>query len=88
VRVPKAIVVNGDDEQAGYFLNFWSESKLACTFDPEKDERFFGKSLPTNAQVKDFIVCMVRSSLKALPVFLLWLTSCLSIYISWDALMR
>ncbi len=56
VRVPKAIVVNGDDEQAGYFLNFWSESKLACTFDPEKDERFFGKSLPTNAQVKDFIV--------------------------------
>lgn len=55
-RVPKAIVVNGDDEQAGYFLNFWSESKLACTFDPEKDERFFERLLPTNAQVKDFVV--------------------------------
>lgn len=27
-RVKKTIIVNGDDDQAAYFLNFWSEQKL------------------------------------------------------------
>ncbi len=31
-RVKKTIVVNGDDENAPYFLNFWSERKIAFLF--------------------------------------------------------
>jgi UDP-N-acetylmuramoyl-L-alanyl-D-glutamate--2,6-diaminopimelate ligase len=37
-RVKKTIVVNGDNENAPYFLNFWSEKKLA----------FFGDSFDNN----------------------------------------
>jgi len=31
-RVSKTIIVNGDDEHANYFLNFWSEVKYICSF--------------------------------------------------------
>src|SRR3989339_526275 len=30
-RVKKTIIVNGDDEHADYFLNFWSENKISYT---------------------------------------------------------
>jgi UDP-N-acetylmuramoyl-L-alanyl-D-glutamate--2,6-diaminopimelate ligase len=52
VRVPKTIIVNGDDENAGYFLNFWSETKLAYSL-KAPDDPVLGE-LNTAAGVKDF----------------------------------
>lgn len=34
-RVKKAIIVNGDDEHAGYFLKFWAEEKLVFSAKPK-----------------------------------------------------
>ena len=55
-RVPKTIIVNGDDEKAPYFLNFWSEVKMVYSFDPQKNEEFWKKNLASEALVKDFSV--------------------------------
>lgn len=35
-RIKKTIIANGDDEEAGYFLNFWAEEKKVYT----KDDNF------------------------------------------------
>lgn len=59
-RVLKTIIVNGDDENSGYFLNFWSESKIFCSFNPEIKEVNIIKSLSSEAIVKDFT--MVQGS--------------------------
>lgn len=53
-RVRKTIIVNGDDEHAGYFLNFWSEAKLVCSFKEEVQELDFTRNLSSEAIVKDF----------------------------------
>ncbi|MFA5154850.1 MAG: UDP-N-acetylmuramyl-tripeptide synthetase [Patescibacteria group bacterium] len=55
-RVAKTIIVNGDDEQAGYFLNFWSEAKLACSFQEAATPAAFLKKLNSETIVKDFAV--------------------------------
>jgi len=55
-RVLKTIIVNGDDEHSSYFLNFWSEAKIACSFNPEIKEEDFIKGLSSEAMVKDFIL--------------------------------
>ncbi len=34
-RLDKTIIVNGDDAEAEYFLNFWSEAKIICSFQSE-----------------------------------------------------
>lgn len=51
-RVPKTIIVNGDDEQAGYFLDFWSERKIIYGFggniDKERFLRQLGSSVPAS----------------------------------------
>lgn len=53
-RVKKTIIVNGDDQEAEYFLNFWSEAKAAFSFDASKDKAFFLRQLVGEAQVTDF----------------------------------
>jgi UDP-N-acetylmuramoyl-L-alanyl-D-glutamate--2,6-diaminopimelate ligase len=53
-RVPKTIIVNGDDENAGYFLNFWSEAKLVYSFRPGASRELFLKQLNSAATVSDF----------------------------------
>jgi UDP-N-acetylmuramoyl-L-alanyl-D-glutamate--2,6-diaminopimelate ligase len=60
VRVHKTIVVNGDDENAAYFLNFWSKTKLVYSFNPAADNNFFLRTMNSEAVVKDFTV--VRGS--------------------------
>ncbi|MFA5183946.1 MAG: UDP-N-acetylmuramyl-tripeptide synthetase [Patescibacteria group bacterium] len=55
-RVAKTIIVNGDDAQADYFLNFWSEAKMACSFNPEADADLFLKKLNSETIVKDFVL--------------------------------
>lgn len=55
-RVAKTIIVNGDDENADYFLNFWSEEKLVCSFDATKQSDFFLKKLNSESLVKNLVV--------------------------------
>lgn len=55
-RVLKTIIVNGDDEHSSYFLNFWSEAKIACSFNSEVKEEDFIKGLSSEAMVKDFVL--------------------------------
>lgn len=59
-RVTKTIIVNGDDEKVNYFLNFWSEAKIAYTFNEEIKNETFLKNLSNDALVKDFSI--VRGS--------------------------
>ncbi len=53
-HILKTIIVNGDDEQANYFLNFWSDAKIAYSFKPEVKVEQFIKNLASEAIVKDF----------------------------------
>jgi len=55
-RVLKTIIVNGDDENYNYFLNFWSEAKMVCSFNQEIKESNIIKSLSSEAIVKDFTI--------------------------------
>jgi len=53
-RIPKTIIVNGDDDNANYFLNFWSEAKLVYSFNSETSREFFMKQLNSETTVSDF----------------------------------
>ncbi len=53
-RVLKTIIVNGDDNYASYFLNFWSEVKMAYTLKPEININDFAKNIVSELAVKDF----------------------------------
>jgi UDP-N-acetylmuramoyl-L-alanyl-D-glutamate--2,6-diaminopimelate ligase len=55
-RVFKTIIVNGDDDSADYFLNFWSETKLAYSFKAAVDADYFLKKMNNDVAVKDFTV--------------------------------
>lgn len=55
-RVLKTIIVNGDDEQVNYFLNFWSEAKILYTFNQEANVEYFIRNLTSEALVKDFTI--------------------------------
>jgi len=55
-RVFKTIIVNGDDEFADCFLNFWSEAKIAYSFREGTNIGYFNKKLASEAIVKDFSV--------------------------------
>jgi UDP-N-acetylmuramoyl-L-alanyl-D-glutamate--2,6-diaminopimelate ligase len=61
-RVSKTIIVNGDDAQAGYFLNFWGEAKLAYSSQAADEAR--RAQLSSQAGVKDFTM-VVGSDLQA-----------------------
>jgi len=54
IRLPKTIIVNGDDDNADYFLNFWSEAKLVYSFRPEATPELFLNRLNSEAMVRDF----------------------------------
>ncbi len=53
-RIKKTIIVNGDDEHASYFLNFWSEAKAAYSLDPDADLNALLTGLSSEAAVKEF----------------------------------
>jgi UDP-N-acetylmuramoyl-L-alanyl-D-glutamate--2,6-diaminopimelate ligase len=53
-RVKKTIIVNGDDAEAEYFLNFWSEAKVVFSFNPQAEAGLFIKNLAGEARVDDF----------------------------------
>lgn len=55
-RVLKTIIINGDDEAADYFINFWSEAKIAYTFNPDISVDYFLKKLASEAIVKNFML--------------------------------
>lgn len=52
-RVFKTIIVNGDDKEAPYFLNFWSEAKVIYSLDPNFDASRLTTGLSSEAQVQD-----------------------------------
>ena len=53
-RIKKTIIVNGDDEQASYFLNFWSEAKAAYSLNSAVDLAALVTGLSSEAAVKEF----------------------------------
>lgn len=55
-RVVKTIIVNGNDENFDYFLNFWSEAKIVYSFDQTVDKETYLKKINGEAVVKDFRV--------------------------------
>lgn len=55
-RVFKTIIVNGDDDFADYFLNFWSEAKLVYSFKTDLKPEYFLNNLTSEAMVKDFTI--------------------------------
>ena len=55
-RVAKTIIVNGDDEHAEYFLNFWSEAKAAYSLLEESSAAGLVDKLKGEAAVKDFLL--------------------------------
>jgi len=61
-RVKKTIIVNGDDEQMNYFLNFWSEVKIVYTFNPELELLAVTKNLSSEALVKE--MSLIKAELK------------------------
>lgn len=61
-RVKKTIIVNGDDKQASYFLNFWSEAKIIYSLDPKFDERRLVETLNSESLVKNIVT--IKGELK------------------------
>jgi len=55
-HVLKTIIVNADDGNANYFLNFWSEAKMVYTLNPELSIELLWKNLNSEAQVRDFVL--------------------------------
>jgi UDP-N-acetylmuramoyl-L-alanyl-D-glutamate--2,6-diaminopimelate ligase len=55
-RITKTIIVNGDDDNATYFLNFWSEAKVVYSFNQETGRDVYLKKLSSESAVKDFRV--------------------------------
>jgi UDP-N-acetylmuramoyl-L-alanyl-D-glutamate--2,6-diaminopimelate ligase len=53
-RVVKTIIVNGDDENADYFLNFWSETKVVCSFNKNLDRETLFTKIKSEFLTKDF----------------------------------
>jgi len=62
-RVKKTIIVNGDDEQADYFLNFWSEVKIIYSFNPELELEKATKNLSSESLVKEMF--LVKAEFKS-----------------------
>lgn len=43
-RLNKTIIINGDDAQAEYFLNFWSEAKIICSLENKISPEIFSET--------------------------------------------
>jgi UDP-N-acetylmuramoyl-L-alanyl-D-glutamate--2,6-diaminopimelate ligase len=66
-RAKKTIIVNGDDKQASYFLNFWSEAKIVYSLSPDFNFNKLEQNLSGEAAVKDFSA--VRGELMSVSPF-------------------
>ncbi|MBN2853955.1 UDP-N-acetylmuramyl-tripeptide synthetase [Patescibacteria group bacterium] len=44
-RLDKTIIVNGDDKEAEYFLNFWSEAKIICSLENKISSEIFKEKI-------------------------------------------
>ncbi len=53
-RVQKTIIANGDDEHVNYFLNFWSEVKIAYSLKSDFNPEDIVRNLSSEANLKDF----------------------------------
>lgn len=53
-RVFKTIIVNGDDDNADYFLNFRAETKMAYSLNPQVSLTSLSAKMKSEAIVKDF----------------------------------
>ncbi len=53
-RVFKTIIVNGDDDNADYFLNFRAEAKMAYSLNPQVSLASLSAEMKSEAIVKDF----------------------------------
>lgn len=53
VRVIKTTIINGDDQQTDYFLNFWSEAKLVYSLQMGATLEYFRKKLNSESAVSD-----------------------------------
>lgn len=60
-RVLKTIIINGDDAEVDYFLNFWSETKLVYSFNTDVSADSFLKKINGEAVVKDFSLITGRN---------------------------
>jgi UDP-N-acetylmuramoyl-L-alanyl-D-glutamate--2,6-diaminopimelate ligase len=73
-RVKKNIIVNGDDEYAGYFLNFWADNKIVFTrnknveFNKEFEIVNYGDIIATGAGTS-FVFNNIKVDLKLLGDF-------------------
>jgi len=55
-RVQKTIIVNGDDREASYFLNFWSEAKIIYSLAPNFNSSKLEQNISNELSVKDLTV--------------------------------
>jgi len=63
-RIRKTIIVNGDDNESDYFLNFWSEAKIVYSLDDAQAENFYLHKMNSDSIVKDFSL-LVGKDIKA-----------------------
>lgn len=61
-RVLKTIIINGDEKEAPYFLNFWSEAKVIYSLNPSFKEESLLSKISTEASVKDLRVIKANLS--------------------------
>jgi len=59
-RVHKTIIVNGDDENAGYFLNYPADIKIVYSLNSETSIDSWAKVLSSEALIKDFTIIIGR----------------------------
>lgn len=59
-RVLKTIIVNADDKQAEYFLNFWSEAKVVCSLDEQLNINDLTDKIKAEFLSKDFSVVIAK----------------------------
>ncbi|MDA3803056.1 MAG: UDP-N-acetylmuramyl-tripeptide synthetase [Patescibacteria group bacterium] len=55
-RISKTIIVNGDDDHASYFLNFWSEAKYICSFADDFDSEELLSQVKSDHIPKDLTI--------------------------------
>ena len=55
-RISKTTIINGDDAQADYFLNFWSETKIIFSISSQLTELDWLNKLKAEVKIKDLSV--------------------------------
>ncbi len=60
-RVAKTIIINGDDDNADYFFNFWAETKYICSFNESFDKDLFISKIKSEFVPKDLSVVIGKN---------------------------